>query len=69
MKRFSIRKMGTRAGQPHYGLTCLMCPAMFGRENILIVAHASREGAARRWAEHVAAGHEVAETRRLTGGY
>lgn len=35
--RISVRKMGTRMGQPHYGAECLTCGT------VLIVAHATRE--------------------------
>jgi hypothetical protein len=55
--KISIRKMGTRRGQAHYGLTCLGCPATYGRENILRVAYMSREGAQAMGAEHVASDH------------
>lgn len=45
--------MGTRAGLPHYGVSCLMCPVNYGREFVVAVAHLSREGAEAAYAEHV----------------
>lgn len=44
--RISVRKMGTRAGQPHYGATCTTCGS------VLAVAHLSREAAKARGEEH-----------------
>jgi hypothetical protein len=37
--RISVRKMGTRAGQPHYGAECATCGS------VLAVAHLSRDAA------------------------
>lgn len=45
LPRVSIRKMGTRGGQPHYGVICLGCPLRFGRDNVLAIGYLSREGA------------------------
>lgn len=57
MRSHSIRKMGTKRGEPHYGLTCNMCPVMYGRENILAVAHLSKPAAHELWASHIATDH------------
>ncbi len=35
--KISIRKMGTRLGQPHYGAECVTCGT------VLVVAHVGRE--------------------------
>jgi hypothetical protein len=51
--RISVRKAGTRMGQPHYGATCQTCGA------VLAVAHLSREAATERGAEHRASGCQV----------
>ena len=53
MARKSIRKMGTRAGQPHYGVTCRMCPGNYGRDYIVVVAHLSKDAAESSYAAHV----------------
>lgn len=42
MKRYSIRKMGTRQGQPHYGAECYH---QHGRPVILAINHMSKAGA------------------------
>lgn len=39
--RVSIRKMGTRAGRPHYGAECMTCHTVlipFGRDREVCVA-------------------------------
>jgi hypothetical protein len=43
MKPYTIRKMGTRRGQPHYGCGCLLCPEAGGR--ILRIGYLSKAGA------------------------
>jgi hypothetical protein len=48
--RVSVRKMGTRAGQPHYGAECTTC----GR--VLVVAHATRDAAKAEGEAHKLAG-------------
>jgi hypothetical protein len=46
MKTYSIRKMGTRRGQPHYGVSCMLCsPTPGGRGRILRIGHLSKLGA------------------------
>lgn len=55
--RISIRKMGTRAGNPHYGVECISCPGHYGMNSILAVAHLSKEGAEIVAAAHRASGH------------
>lgn len=37
--KISVRKMGTRRGEPHYGATCQTCGT------VLVVAHASKDTA------------------------
>lgn len=44
--RVSIRKMGTRAGKPHYGAQCVTCGA------VLAVAYLSREACERLADDH-----------------
>lgn len=48
--RISVRKMGTRAGQPHYGAQCVTCGS------VLVVAHVTREVAVEAGEEHKRAG-------------
>lgn len=55
--RVSIRKMGTRAGRPHYGVECISCPGHYGMNSILAVAHLSKDGALAVKAAHLASGH------------
>lgn len=50
----SVRKMGTRAGQPHYGVECRVCRANYGKATVLVVAHLSKEAARELAAAHVA---------------
>lgn len=45
VKGMRIRKMGTRNGQPHYGVDCKCCPQTYGRENVIAVGHLSRDAA------------------------
>lgn len=52
--RISIRKMGTRAGQPHYSVECLGCPSNYGKATVIAVAHLSKDGAKSVAAAHVA---------------
>lgn len=47
MKTFSVRKMGTRMGQPHYGAECALC------RRVLAVAHLSKDAATRLATNHV----------------
>jgi hypothetical protein len=44
--KISVRKMGTRQGQPHYGAECQTCGS------VLAVAHLSRDAAKALGAEH-----------------
>ena len=37
--KISVRKMGTRQGQPHYGATCVTCGS------VIVVAYASKDEA------------------------
>lgn len=52
--RIAIRKAGTRRGEPHYSVECLMCPGVYGRTHIVAIGHLSKEGAQLKAAEHVA---------------
>lgn len=45
MKMVSVRKMGTRAGRPHYGVECRACRNNYGMPAVLAVAHLSKEAA------------------------
>lgn len=47
VKSYSVRKMGTRMGQPHYGAECLLC------RSVLIVAHATKQAAMVKATTHV----------------
>lgn len=51
VKNFSVRKMGTRAGAPHYGAECDVC------RRVLAVAHLSKDGATQLAVSHVAKAH------------
>lgn len=57
----SIRKMGTRGGQPHYGVECLACPHVYGHRSVVRVAHLSREGAQAVALAHLAS-HDRSDT-------
>jgi len=48
--KISVRKMGTRFGEPHYGSECVTCGT------VLVAAHASRDTAKRAGEVHKAAG-------------
>jgi hypothetical protein len=50
----SVRKMGTRAGLPHYGVECRACRANYGMPSVLRVADLSKEAADRLAIEHAA---------------
>lgn len=53
MKSYSVRKMGTRAGQPHYGADCNLCSP----QRVLVVAHLSKEAATEIAKEHLRTMH------------
>jgi hypothetical protein len=55
MKPYTIRKMGTRRGQPHYGCGCLLCPEAGGR--ILRIGYLSKAGAETVIREHMLTVH------------
>ena len=50
-KPYSVRKMGTRRGMPHYGADCNVC------RTVLAVAHLSKEGATAVAKAHLAKAH------------
>jgi hypothetical protein len=60
--RISVRKMGTRAGQPHYGAECVTCGS------VLAVAHLSREAAKQRGEEHKQQGCSITLRWAANGG-
>jgi hypothetical protein len=62
VSRISIRKMGTRLGRPHYGVSCIGCPALFGKENILAVAHLDKDTAQELGRQHVNNNHGDTKT-------
>jgi hypothetical protein len=49
-----IIKVGTRAGQPHYGVDCLACPQTYGRVNVVRVAGCSADAAVATALAHLA---------------
>jgi hypothetical protein len=57
MRKYSVRKMGTRNGAPHYGATCNLCS--YAR-NVIVVAHMSKDGATDAAIAHVARMHGAA---------
>jgi len=50
----SVRKTGTRMGQPHYGVECRACRGNFGKATVLVVGYLSKEAAQRTATEHKA---------------
>lgn len=54
-KPYAIRKAGTRRGQPHYSLSCKLCPP--GRELPLRIGYLTREAAEKLAAAHIAERH------------
>jgi hypothetical protein len=53
MKAYSVRKMGTRRGEPHYGAECVIC------RRVLAVAHMTKDGATGLAKSHVATQHGI----------
>lgn len=54
-KRYSIRKSGTRAGQPHYDAQCLVCAPV----RVLAIGYLSKAGANRTVREHLSSVHGI----------
>lgn len=50
-RAYSVQKMGTRRGAPHYGSTCNIC-----RKNI-VIGYQTRDSAKNSVVEHVASEH------------
>lgn len=57
LPRIRVQKMGTRAGQPHYGVDCLGCPAWNGMHAVIAMGHLSKDGARAAGAAHLASDH------------
>ena len=55
----SIRKMGTRRGEPHYGVECRACRGNYGKSTVVAVAHLDKPSAVA-LAEHHLAKHGCA---------
>jgi hypothetical protein len=56
MKTYTIRKMGTRRGKPHYGAGCMLCPHT-GRGHILRIGYLTKAGAEALIREHMLTVH------------
>ena len=50
----SIRKMGTRRGEPHYGVDCRACRGNYGKPSVLRVGDLSKAAATALAGAHLA---------------